>query len=87
MPQRVLSAELPAHVGETVLLHGWVHRRRTLKTVSFLVLRDRAGLAQVVGADLDGHPEETAVAICAEIIGLRTGRGARSLRDTAGPIH
>jgi nondiscriminating aspartyl-tRNA synthetase len=48
MPQRVLSVELPAHVGETVLLHGWVHRRRTLKSVSFLVLRDRAGLAQVV---------------------------------------
>ena len=43
MPQRVLSAELPAHVGETVLLHGWVHRRRILKSVSFLIVRDRAG--------------------------------------------
>ena len=32
-------------------------------------------------------PEETAVSICAEIIALRTGQGAPSLRDSDGPIH
>ena len=32
-------------------------------------------------------PEETAVAICAEIIARRTGVQAPSLRDTDGPIH
>jgi xanthine dehydrogenase accessory factor len=32
-------------------------------------------------------PEETAIAICAEIIALRTGRRALSLRETSGPIH
>ena len=32
-------------------------------------------------------PEETAVSICAEIIALRTGRRAPSLRDSDGPIH
>jgi nondiscriminating aspartyl-tRNA synthetase len=68
MPQRVLSADLPAHVGETVLLHGWVHRRRILKSVSFLVLRDRAGLAQVVGAAAGAHPEETAVAVTGRVV-------------------
>jgi nondiscriminating aspartyl-tRNA synthetase len=68
MPQRVLSAELPAHVGETVLLHGWVHRRRILKSVSFLIVRDRVGLAQVVARDLDGFPEETAVAVTGRVV-------------------
>ena len=32
-------------------------------------------------------PEETAVSICAEIIALRTGEPAPSLRDSDGPIH
>ncbi|MGH9004451.1 MAG: XdhC family protein, partial [Acidimicrobiia bacterium] len=49
------------------------------------------GLARVmapVGLDIGSRtPEETAVAICAEIIALRTGRWAPSLRDADGPIH
>ncbi|QGN34030.1 aspartate--tRNA(Asn) ligase [Microlunatus sp. Gsoil 973] len=45
---RVLAAELPGHIGETVRLSGWVHRIRELKSVSFLIIRDRSGLAQIV---------------------------------------
>ncbi len=48
MISRVLSADLPAHVGERVTIAGWLHRRRELKSVTFLILRDRSGLAQVV---------------------------------------
>jgi len=48
MISRVLSAELSKHIGERVTIAGWLHRRRELKSVTFLVIRDRAGLAQVV---------------------------------------
>ena len=53
---------------------------------------DDAGLARVmapIGLDIGSRtPEETAVAVCAEIIALRTGRtGVASLRDGTGAIH
>jgi xanthine dehydrogenase accessory factor len=41
-----------------------------------------------VGLDLGGRSApEVALAICAEILAVRTGRGGGSLRDRGGPIH
>ena len=67
MIARVLAAELPCHIGERVRVAGWVHRGRELKSVTFVIVRDRSGLAQVV---LSGPApaEETVV----EVTGLVT---------------
>ena len=52
---------------------------------------DDAGLSRLmapIGLDLGARtPEETAVSICGEVIALRSGRAAPSLRDREGPIH
>jgi xanthine dehydrogenase accessory factor len=41
-----------------------------------------------IGIDIGARsPEETAIAIVAEIIALSTGSRVASLRDRTGPIH
>jgi nondiscriminating aspartyl-tRNA synthetase len=69
---RVLCARLPEHVGQQVTIAGWLHRRRELKSVTFLIVRDRSGLAQVVlndpaeagpSAETTEMPEETVIEV------------------------
>lgn len=49
LPERVLAADLATATPlSRVRLSGWVHRRRDLSAVTFLIIRDRSGLAQVV---------------------------------------
>jgi nondiscriminating aspartyl-tRNA synthetase len=63
--RRTLTSALPdAAPGRPVRLQGWVHRRRELAKVTFLIIRDRTGLAQVVlAAGTEVPPEETPVEV------------------------
>ena len=66
---RTLAADLGSRPGQRVMLRGWVHRRRRLASVTFVVLRDRTGLAQLVVRDEAGraaceeYAEETVVEV------------------------
>jgi len=71
---RVLAAQLAEYVGQKVTVAGWVHRRRQLKSVTFVIIRDRSGLTQVVTNDssvmeqVTEVPEETVVEITGVIM-------------------
>ena len=51
-PPRVLTTEVGQHVGERVILDGWLHQLRRMGGVNFLILRDRKGLLQIVLNDV-----------------------------------
>lgn len=62
------------HLGQTVTLFGWVHRRRDHGGVIFIDLRDRAGLAQIVvnpeQADMFAIAERIRNEFCLRITGV-----------------
>jgi nondiscriminating aspartyl-tRNA synthetase len=72
--QRVWSVDLPTHVGQKVVVAGWLHRLRRLSNVSFLILRDGRGLAQVVMTD---------AALLARVVGLQP----ESVLRIEGEVH
>ncbi len=50
-PPRIWTTSFAAQAGQTVRLAGWLHRLRRLSGVSFLLLRDGWGVAQIVIED------------------------------------
>lgn len=89
--------DIPAIEGALATAAGYVGAMGSRRTHAERMERLRAAgvreesLARLhapIGLDLGARtPEETAVAICAEIIAARTGRPVPSLRDAVGPIH
>lgn len=48
LKERVLSSELKEHIGKKVTVYGWLHKKREMGGMTFLLIRDRSGLMQVV---------------------------------------
>jgi nondiscriminating aspartyl-tRNA synthetase len=72
--ERTLSSELRSHVGERVRLAGWLHHRRQLSRLTFVLIRDRAGIAQVVVEEpavleqVEGLLPETVLEVEGEVV-------------------
>lgn len=45
---RILSNDLKKHIGKPVHIEGWLHKKRLLGGLTFINVRDRHGLVQVV---------------------------------------
>lgn len=50
---RTLSSRLQQHAGSQVTVAGWLHKKRKLGGLNFILLRDRAGVTQVLVKDED----------------------------------
>ncbi|WP_412029648.1 aspartate--tRNA(Asn) ligase [Deinococcus yunweiensis] len=60
---RTFTRDLAAHDGQQVRLQGFVHARRDLGGVQFVVLRDVSGITQCVGSGLSLPLSESSVEI------------------------
>jgi len=74
-----------AHLGKTVTLAGWAHRRRDHGGVIFIDLRDREGLAQVVSDPDRKETFATAEKIRNEYVLKVTGLVRRRPEGTVNP--
>jgi nondiscriminating aspartyl-tRNA synthetase len=84
---RTLTTQLPQRIGQRVTVQGWIHRRRRLSRVAFLVVRDRGGLAQIVIGDevtrrwLDELCEETVVSVEGTVVANPKAPGGAEISD------
>jgi nondiscriminating aspartyl-tRNA synthetase len=86
MIYRTLAAELPAKAGQHVRIEGWLHRSRQLKSMTFLIVRDRSGLAQAVATDpaainAAALPEETVIAVEGTVTASPRAPGGAEITD------
>jgi aspartyl-tRNA synthetase len=75
-----------AHVGQTVVLNGWVQRRRDHGMVMFIDLRDRTGIAQVVfNAERNASVHQAAHALRSECVVSITGQVMARPEESRNP--
>ena len=83
MIERVLTTSLAEHRGEEIHLAGWVHRIRELGAVSFVLLRDRSGIAQLVYDGAVEFGNETVIRATGTVEANEKAPGGFELRVTA----
>ena len=83
--QRIFTNELSTHVGARVRLAGWLQHRRELSRVTFAVLRDARGLAQIVveGDAVAGLLPETVVEVEGDAVAAPQAPGGVEIHGPA----
>lgn len=85
--KRTLSDELKGHANEIVHIEGWLHKKRMLGGLTFINVRDRRGLVQVVIQDKDeveklrGLQIGTVLAVDGKVVEEPRAPGGAELHD------
>jgi nondiscriminating aspartyl-tRNA synthetase len=86
---RALTSELKKLTGKQVLVAGWLHKKRKLGGLNFVLLRDRGGLVQILVKDEDqmerlrGLQVGTVLEVQAKVVGDERAPGGIELHEPA----
>lgn len=85
---RTLNNELSSHIGESITIQGWLHKKRLLGGLNFITLRDRTGLAQtlIIGEELEklrGLQVGTILSLTGTVIADERAPGGVELHDVS----
>lgn len=78
---------MASHVGETIHIEGWLHKKRLMGGLTFINVRDRGGLVQVVIKDKDeveklrGMQIGTVLAVDGQVVEEQRAPGGAELHD------
>lgn len=50
---RILTKDIPKHIGQPAVVRGWLHKKRLLGGLNFLTVRDRSGIVQALVENKD----------------------------------
>lgn len=84
---RTLSNDVAKHADKTVTICGWIHKKRLLGGLSFINIRDRKGLTQVLVEDKDeveklrGLQIGTVVEVTGTVVADERAPGGAELHD------
>lgn len=93
LKDRVLSSQLKDHIGQEVLISGWLHKERKLGGMTFLIVRDRHGLIQVLdeksteAEKLKGLQVGTVLTITGTVVAEPRAAGGAEIHDPTITIN
>lgn len=87
--ERILSRDVAAHVGKTITIKGWLHKKRLLGGLNFVAVRDRTGITQTKIDNKDeleklrGMQIGTVVSFSGEVVADERAPGGAELHNVA----
>lgn len=85
--ERVLSRDVLQHAGQEITVRGWLHKKRLMGGLTFINIRDRAGLVQVTVENKDeveklrGMQIGTVLEVTGQVYEEQRAPGGAEIRD------